>query len=151
MTFTHPQGTRGARQPRGPFLAWMNRRMASRIRRRSGGSGAGDTLVLTTIGRRSGEERPVPVASFPAGDGSWYVVASAAGAAKNPAWYLNLAAAPDRATVETGGEKVPVSATELHGEERAEVWRSITATAPGFARYGERTDRELPVIRLTRR
>ncbi|MFC8598951.1 nitroreductase/quinone reductase family protein [Isoptericola sp. NPDC057191] len=151
MTFTHPQGTRGARQPRGPVLAWINRRMASRIRRKGGRAGGGDAIVLTTIGRKSGQERPVPVASFPSDDGGWFVVASAAGAANNPAWYLNLAAHPDRVTVETAGEKLAVSATELHGAERAAAWEQITATAPGFAGYAQKTDRELPVILLTRR
>ncbi|MFD6176852.1 MULTISPECIES: nitroreductase/quinone reductase family protein [unclassified Isoptericola] len=151
MTFTHPQGTHGARQPRGPLLAFINRRMASRIRRKGGSAAGGDTIVLTTIGRKSGQERPVPVASFPSPDGGWYVVASAAGAANNPAWYLNLAAHPDDVTVETGGEKVAVSAAELHGEERAAAWKLVVTTAPGFAGYADKTDRELPVVHLTRR
>lgn len=57
---------------------------------------AGDLLALTTDGRKTGQERSAPVGGFPGGNGSWIVVASAAGAGANPAWYLNLAAHPDR-------------------------------------------------------
>ena len=146
MTFTNPQGTRGAHQPRDRFLAGRNRRAARRA-----GRSAGGPLALTTIGRKTGQERSAPVGGFPDGDGGWIVVASAAGARANPAWYLNLAARPDRATVTTGGRTVPVVAEELHGAERAAAWRAVTTTSPGFARYQARTDRELPVIRLTPR
>src|SRR4051794_33588206 len=110
-----------------------------------------NALVLTTIGRTSGEERATPVAWFPATGGGWLVVASANGAAKNPAWYLNLAAHPDRATIEVSGRKVAVTAEELHGAERDEAWRQIVAAAPRFAGYEKKTDRQIPVIRLTER
>ncbi|GAA1708528.1 nitroreductase family deazaflavin-dependent oxidoreductase [Isoptericola hypogeus] len=151
MSFSHSQGTRGARQPGGRLTKWMNRRIARRIRTREGKVMGMNALVLTTIGRKSGEERSTPVGWFPGDDDSWLVVASAAGAAKNPAWYLNLAAHPDRLTIELAGKKIPVTATELRGEERSSAWKSITTASPRFAQYEEKTDRELPVIRLSRR
>ncbi|MEL7978214.1 nitroreductase/quinone reductase family protein [Isoptericola sp. F-RaC21] len=151
MTFTYPQGTRGSRQPRGRFLAWINRRTARRVGARAGTGRPGDRLALTTIGRKSGQERSTPVAGFPAEGGGWIVVASAGGAPANPAWYLNLAARPDRVTVTTGGRTVPVVAEELHGAERDAAWATVTSVAPGFADYARKTDRELPVIRLTPR
>jgi deazaflavin-dependent oxidoreductase (nitroreductase family) len=78
-------------------------------------------------------------------------VASAGGAANNPAWYYNLAADPDNVTIETRGRKVAVTARELHGPERDEAWKQITTASPRFAQYQEKTDRLLPVIRLTPR
>jgi deazaflavin-dependent oxidoreductase (nitroreductase family) len=108
-------------------------------------------LVLTTIGRKSGQTRLNPLAWFPGPDGSWLVVASAGGAPANPAWYLNLAAHPDQVSVEQGGRKVDVIAEELHGAEREQAWQQITAAADQFRRYEETTDREIPVIRLTPR
>jgi hypothetical protein len=45
-------------------------------------------------------------------------VASAAGAARNPAWYYNLAAHPDKVWIETAGRKATVTAEQLHGAER---------------------------------
>ena len=78
-------------------------------------------------------------------------MASAAGAARNPAWYYNLAAHPDQVWIETAGRKVAVIAEQLHGAAREEAWRQITAAAPRFATYQQKTDRELPVIRLVLR
>ncbi|BCB78226.1 nitroreductase family deazaflavin-dependent oxidoreductase [Phytohabitans flavus] len=151
MSFTIGSGTRGARQPRGKLLVWFNKLVINRIRR-SGGKVMGmNALVLTTVGAKSGIERRTPVGWFPGGDGRWLIVASAAGAPKNPAWYHNLAAHPDRAQVEVGGRTVAVVAEQLNGAEREEAWRQITAAAPRFAEYQDKTDRELPIIRLTPR
>lgn len=149
MSFDTADGTRGARQPGGRFLRWMNKWMMNRIRRTGKAPLMGfDALVLTTIGRKSGVERSTPVGWFPGENGSWLIVASAAGAAKNPDWYHNLAAHPDRVQVETAGRKVAVVAEQLHGMEREAAWRQIAAASPQFARYQQKTDRELPVIRL---
>jgi hypothetical protein len=46
------------------------------------------------------------------------------------------------------GRTVAVTAEQLHGTEREEAWQQITTAAPRFAKYQEKTDRELPVIRL---
>jgi deazaflavin-dependent oxidoreductase (nitroreductase family) len=143
---TTRKGTHGARQPRGALLKWANRMTIKRIR----GGKAGEMLVLTTVGRKSGAARETPVRSFPGGDGTWLVVASANGAAGNPAWYYNLAANPD-VTIEIGGRKVPVTAAQLSGAERDQAWQKISEAAPRFAGYQRKTDREMPVIRLTER
>lgn len=149
MSFDTKTGTRGARQPKGRVLRWMNRLMARRIGR--GGKFMGfDALVLRTIGRKSGEERRTPVGWFPGADGSRLIVASAAGAPGNPAWYYNLAAHPD-VLIDVDGETLEVRAEQLHGAERAEAWEQITAAAPRFAEYQVKTDRELPVIKLVPR
>jgi deazaflavin-dependent oxidoreductase (nitroreductase family) len=152
MSFDTRPGTRGARQPGGRLLHWFNRFNARRIRRRGGGKfRGGDALVLRTIGRKSGAERATPVAWFADADGNRLIVASAAGAAGNPAWYYNLAANPDQVRIEVAGEAVEVRAEQLHGAERTEAWERITKAAPGFAKYQTQTDRELPVIRLVER
>lgn len=148
MSFTHPTGTRGARQP-GRLYRWMNRLLLRRARRTEARTMGMNLLVLTTIGRKSGQARPTPLAWFADPAGGWLVVASAGGATANPAWYLNLAAHPDQVTVEQGGRKVAVTAEELHGTEREEAWRRITAEAANFRQYETTTDREMPVIRLT--
>ncbi|WP_240978397.1 nitroreductase/quinone reductase family protein [Planctomonas sp. JC2975] len=108
-------------------------------------------LVLITAGRKSGNIYETPVAYWSEPDGTWLICASAAGATKHPSWYRNLAAAPDEARVVIAGEEIPVSAEELHGAEREAGWEQIIHEAPRFADYTKKTDRELPVIRLTRR
>ncbi|GAB2665855.1 hypothetical protein GCM10027068_52460 [Prescottella soli] len=110
-----------------------------------------DALILTTVGRKSGQPRSTPVDWFPGSDDSWIVVASAAGARSNPNWYLNLAAHPDRATIEMAGETIPVTARELEGPERDEQWAVVKAAIPRFAQYEQKTDRQMPIIELTRR
>ena len=141
-------GTRGARQPHaGLMLRWVNKTAAGRIRR-SGKLMGSNALILTTIGARSGAERTNPVGWFPGPDGSWLIVASAAGAAHNPAWYHNIAAHPDKVKIEVNGRTVPVTAEQLHGAQRDHAWQEITAATPRFGQYQGKTDRELPVIRL---
>ena len=139
-------GTRGARPPRGALLSFANRMTIKRIRKNS----SSEMLVLTTVGRKSGAVRETPVRWFPGGEGSWLIVASANGAATNPAWYYNLAAAPD-VTIDVQGRRVQVTATQLAGEERAAAWKQITAAAERFAGYQQKTDRELPILRLAPR
>jgi deazaflavin-dependent oxidoreductase (nitroreductase family) len=153
MSFDTRNGTRGARQPRaGRLIRWGNKMAMKRIRRKGGKFMGFNALVLTTVGAKSRIERSNPVGWFPTGDDdSWLIVASAAGAPKNPAWYYNIAAHPDKVQIEVAGRTVPVTAEQLHGAEREEAWRRITATAPRFAQYQVKTDRELPIIRLTPR
>ncbi|GAB3420151.1 PNPOx family protein [Flindersiella endophytica] len=153
MSFDTRNGTRGARQPSASrLMRWFNQRVANRIGRKGGGTFMGfDALVLTTVGAKSGVERKTPVGWFPGEDGSRLIVASAAGAAKNPAWYYNLAAHPDQVEIELAGQSISVTAEQLHGAEREQAWQQIIAASPRFAQYQEQTDRELPVIRLVRR
>ena len=149
MSFTTANGTRGARQPGGRFLRWINKWMMSRIRRTGKVPFMSfNALVLTTIGHKSGAERSTPVGWFPGEDGSWLIVASAAGAAKNPGWYYNLAAHPDKVQIEMAGRKGAVIAEQLSGAEREKAWQAIASASAQFAQYQQKTDRELPIIRL---
>jgi len=153
MGFDAPAGTRGARRPRaGVMMRWVNKMAARRIRHTGTMMGLGfSALVLTTVGAKSGAERTNPVGWFSGTDGSWLIVASAAGTARNPAWYHNIAAHPDQVKIELGRRTIPVTAEQLHGAEREGAWRQITAAASRFAAYQRKTDRELPIIRLTPR
>lgn len=150
MAFDTPNGTRGARQPgRSRMEQRGNRWMVDRIRRK----GAKDDrqVVLVTIGRRTGQERMNPVRSFPEPGGSRLIVASANGAPRNPSWYYNIAANPDRVRIDYAGHQVHVTPVQLHGAERDAAWRRVTTESRGFKRYERITDREIPVIRLTPR
>jgi len=150
MAFDTPGGTRGGRQPRaGLGMRWVNNMAAGRIRR-TGKIMGFKALILTTVGARGGAERTHPVGWFPGQDDSWLIVASANGAARNPAWYHNIAAHPDKVRIEVEGQAIPVTAEQLHGAERDQAWQQITASAPRFGQYQAKTDRQLPVIRLVR-
>jgi len=108
-------------------------------------------LLLETVGARSRKRRQSTLGWFPDVDPTrraWLVVASAAGAASHPAWSVNLARRPDDASIEVGGERIAVRAESLHGAERESAWARVIALAPGYAKYGRDTDREIPIVRL---
>ena len=151
MGFDTPAGTRGGRQPRAGLIVRLINHNAARRFRRTGKMLGFSGLILTTVGARSGAERTSPVGWWPGPDGSWLIVAAANGGARNPAWYHNIAAHPGRVQAEVNGRRIPVAAEQLHGAERDEAWRQIAAATPRFAQYQDKTDRQLPVIRLVRR
>ena len=108
-----------------------------------------DELVLQVPGRKSGVLRTTPLLTVPHEDG-WLVVGSNWGGPKPPAWVANLRAAQDP-TITFRGRTVAVDARELVGPERDEIWPVLLATWPNYQKYAERTDRVLPVFRLTPR
>jgi len=152
MSFNTPAGSRGVSQPgfAKQFLKLFNKFSAGRIRK-TGKFGELPSLVLTTVGSKSGQERKSPLAYFPADGGGWLIVASFAGAAKNPSWYYNLAAHPDQVSIEFSGRMESVTAEQLHGPEREAAWRKIDSASARFSVYQTKTDRELPIIRLRAR
>jgi deazaflavin-dependent oxidoreductase (nitroreductase family) len=144
-----PPGTRGARTPP-RFLGKLIMPLMMRLHRRAGDKFQGmDLLYLTTVGARSGQSRTNPVARFDDGGGGWIIVASFGGAAQHPSWYHNLVAHPDKVWVETAGSRQQVAVEQLAGDDRRQAWAQIVTRAPNFKTYTEKTDRELPVLRLT--
>ncbi len=105
------------------------------------------SLVLESTGARTGQRRTTPLACLPEEDGSFLVVGSNFGRERHPAWTANLRAHP-RATVTYRGRTVPVTATLLDGDEKAEVWPRLTAVWPNYDRYTEASGRDLRVFRL---
>jgi deazaflavin-dependent oxidoreductase (nitroreductase family) len=149
-----PSGTRGPNMPSfvTPVMKFVNNQMIRRFRRTAATNGKTmgmDGLVLTTVGAKTGQPRQTLLGTFPDGEGAWLIVASAGGQARNPAWYHNLAAHPDQVQIEVAGKKLPVTAAQLTGAEREAAWQRITAAQPRYAGYEKKTDRVLPVIRLT--
>jgi deazaflavin-dependent oxidoreductase (nitroreductase family) len=106
-------------------------------------------LLLTTEGRSSGEPRITPLIHR-VDDGHWVVVASKGGAPQHPAWYENLVANPE-VTIQVRAEEIPVTATTAEGEERARLWPLMTEVWPSYDDYAAKTDREIPLVVLTRR
>lgn len=105
-------------------------------------------LLLTTTGRRSGEPRELPLIYGRHGD-DYLVVASKGGAHEHPAWYLNLEADPD-VEVQVGPDRFKATARTAGGEERAEMWKTMTAEWPAYDSYQEKTDREIPIVVISR-
>ncbi|GAA0901045.1 nitroreductase family deazaflavin-dependent oxidoreductase [Pseudonocardia zijingensis] len=108
-----------------------------------------DMILVHHVGAKSGTERVTPLVHFPEDDQRTIIVASAGGAPKHPAWFHNLKANP-KIGVEVGTETYTVVAEEVTGAERDELWERITAKASGFADYQAKTERTIPLVRLTR-
>lgn len=106
-------------------------------------------LLLTTVGRTSGEPRTTPLIHRTDGD-RWVVVASKGGAPENPSWFENLIANP-AASIEVKGEEIPVSAKAAEGDERSRLWSLMAEVWPAYDEYQASTDREIPVVVLSRR
>jgi deazaflavin-dependent oxidoreductase (nitroreductase family) len=106
-------------------------------------------LLLSTTGRKSGEQRTTPLIHRSDGE-HWVVVASKGGAPENPSWFENLLADP-KATIEVKGESIPVAATTAEGDERTRLWSLMIEDWPAYDDYQKKTDREIPVVVLARR
>jgi F420H(2)-dependent quinone reductase len=104
-------------------------------------------LLLTTIGRKSGQERVTPIFYMPEA-GSFILIASNWGAPNNPQWWLNLQAHPST-KIQVGKKTIAVTATSTDAEERARLWSLVTSRYPDFADYQRRITREIPVVILT--
>jgi deazaflavin-dependent oxidoreductase (nitroreductase family) len=126
--------------------------VVQRVHKLTGNKMAGQPLLyLHTVGAKSGQPRTAAVMAFAEGDDTWLVVASRGGTAGNPSWLHNIAAHPDRIQVEIDGRKAAVTASTLSGEERTGAWKRLTTSQPRFSGYEAKTDREIPVVRLTAR
>jgi deazaflavin-dependent oxidoreductase (nitroreductase family) len=128
----------------------INRRVIEQFR--AGGEIDGmhrDRLVLlTTIGAKTGRGRTTPMMFHRDGD-RLLVIASNAGAPKDPVWFGNLVREP-QVTVEVGDERYEALATVLAGAEREQKWAVLTEAYPFFADHERQAGRTIPVVALTR-
>jgi deazaflavin-dependent oxidoreductase (nitroreductase family) len=147
-----PKGTRGRQMPQIArpimgaifgLLILTYRLLGSRMK-----MAGRPLLLLTTTGAKTGQPRQTLLCWFPDSDNSWQIVASFAGSAKHPAWFVNLAKNPDKVWIELDGRTIKVQPESLKDAERAGAWQRIVALSPGYAKYQENTDREIPVVRL---
>jgi deazaflavin-dependent oxidoreductase (nitroreductase family) len=143
-----PAGTYGARLRGGALMRAASGMFIGMVRLLHGRGPFKGIALLTTVGATSNKKRTAPVGAFPEGPGRWLVVGSNLGAAKHPAWFINLARNPDQAEIELGGRTTKVTPESLVGPERADAWQRVIKASPGFARYEQMTDRLIPVVRL---
>ena len=104
-------------------------------------------VVITSVGSRSGKLRKNPVMRVER-DGIYVAIASKGGAPENPSWYANLVAHPE-VEVQDGPEPHSYRAELVEGEERADLWQLAVDTWPTYAEYQQKTDRQIPVFKLT--
>ena len=103
-------------------------------------------LLLTTIGRKSGQPRTLPLLFIEEGD-NVIIVASKGGLPSEPLWYKNLVANPE-CDVQIKRRKMKMSARTASPDEREALWPKLVAHYPDFASYATWTDRIIPVVIL---
>ncbi len=101
-------------------------------------------LILHTLGRKSGQDRAIPIAYFDY-DGKYLIVASNWGKDKQADWYLNLKQDP-HAKLEIKGRIVPVIAREVQGEEYQRLWKFAAERNPPYLEYQKMTTRHIPIM-----
>ncbi len=105
-------------------------------------------LIITTIGAKTGEKRAVPLA-YQIIDHRLVIVASMAGANRNPPWFHNLVKNPE-VLVEMNGESFKTTAVVTQGDDRTYLYNKVAAVLPAFKEYATRTTRTIPVVELKR-
>ncbi len=112
-----------------------------------GGTGMIPTLLLTTIGRKSGNSLLLPLI-YGEADGNYIIIASKGGNPTHPAWYFNLQANPT-VNLQILGRKFQAQARTAVGDERARLWSQMAELyAPYDAYQVSAGDREIPVVVL---
>lgn len=129
-------------------LVWkVHRKLYTGTRGRVGHHFLGmTTLLLTTLGRKSGQPRSTALMYLHDGP-ALAVVASNLGSDRPPAWWLNLQANPV-AEVRLGPERRRVRAREATAEERAALWPRFVDLYADYAAYERATSRTIPIALL---
>jgi deazaflavin-dependent oxidoreductase (nitroreductase family) len=105
-------------------------------------------IIVTHTGANSGKTYTTPLVFSKDGD-KCVIIASYAGAPKNPSWYHNLVTHPE-VTVEIGADKFKAKATEVKGAERDRLFAEQAKMMPQFNDYAKKTSRKIPVFTLER-
>lgn len=105
------------------------------------------TLLLTCVGRKSGEKRTTPLVFLQDGE-NMVVVASLAGYDRHPAWYLNLQANPD-CWVQLDRKKMKAVARDASDAEREELWPKLNELFPTWGYFQSQTDRPFGIVILS--
>ena len=129
---------------------WTNRQKALMAKRPEQAQFMGfPVAVVTTVGAKSGEERSHILGAFPDGDDAWLLIASKGGAATHPHWFHNIVKNPDKVWIQVGNRKFRAHVESLQGGERDAAYARVVAVAKNYGPYQTKTDREIPVLRLT--
>ncbi len=106
------------------------------------------TLLLSTIGRKSGRVLQLPLIFGQSGR-DYVVVASKGGAPRIRAWYLNLEANPE-VQVQVKADKFKAIAHTANAEERAKLWPLMVDIYGPYADYQKKSGSPDPGGRLRR-
>ncbi len=112
--------------------------------------GVAPSLLLHTVGAKTGKQRTNTLSYFP-DRGDYLVVASKGGDPKAPGWYHNLKATPN-VEINVGPKRLAVTATPVLPDDPdyARMWKLVNAqNSDRYDGYQKRTSRPIPIVRLS--
>jgi deazaflavin-dependent oxidoreductase (nitroreductase family) len=107
-----------------------------------------EILLLTTRGRKSGEERTQALIQREV-DGDYVIVASKGGAPQHPGWFHNMRE-QDEVDVQVRADRFRARHRVAEGEERERLWPKAVEVYKPYAEYQTFTERKIPLVVLER-
>jgi deazaflavin-dependent oxidoreductase (nitroreductase family) len=104
-------------------------------------------VVITSVGAKSGKLRKNPVMRVER-NGVYVAIASKGGADDQPEWYFNFLEHPE-VDLQDGPVKKTYRAEVVEGAEREDLWQLAVETWGTYAEYQKKTERQIPVFKLT--
>jgi deazaflavin-dependent oxidoreductase (nitroreductase family) len=125
-----------------PLLIFLYRVTGGRI---AGSMNGTAVLLLTTTGRKSGEQRTVPLSYIK--DASSYVIAATNGGRDSqPGWFLNVHV-HSQVTLQVKNQIVKAEVELAGPEQRRELWARFVQGAPQvYEGLQARTSRAFPIV-----
>ena len=105
------------------------------------------TLLLQTVGRKTGTTRITPLIYGGMG-GEVVIVASKGGADSHPAWYLDIRNS-DEICFQIATQAFRGTWREPDGAERTAVWEFMVGVFAPYRNYQASTERRIPLVMLS--
>ncbi|MGE2736704.1 nitroreductase family deazaflavin-dependent oxidoreductase [Mycolicibacterium vaccae] len=112
--------------------------------------GVAPSLLLHTVGAKTGKARTTTLSYFP-DRGDYLVVASKGGDPRSPGWYHNLKADPN-VEINLGPRRLKVTATPVLPDDPdyTRMWELVNKqNSNRYNGYQKRTSRPIPIVRLS--
>lgn len=133
------------------LIPWISKTHVALYRLTSGKIGSNlaghPGILISTQGRRSGKLHTICLPYVPE-DEDMIVVGSYGGSEKDPDWVKNMKANPE--VIIRNKEKVFwANAKILPAAAHTKMWKKVIGVAPWYGDYQEKTERKIPLIRLS--
>lgn len=108
-----------------------------------------DFVFLTTVGRKSGKKRNIPLSAVPYGK-DYLIVASFGGSPVEPSWLLNIRDNPV-VDIRIGSvvKQVEAVIVETVDNQYKEMWAEAVANNNVYESYRKATSRQIPIVLIS--
>lgn len=108
-----------------------------------------DFVFLTTVGRKSGKKRNIPLSAVPYGK-DYLIVASFGGSPVEPSWLLNIRDNPVvDIRIGSAVKQVEAVIVETVDNQYKEMWAEAVANNNVYESYRKATSRQIPIVLIS--